>query len=72
MDGGRIGCAEGGAVRDSTIVTLFAMACVTTIAIIYDGQLALIAVGALVGLLAPSPLQNGKRVETPSDGLTEA
>lgn len=53
--------------NDSTIVTLCSMVCVTFIAALYDGQLALIAVGALVGLLAPSPLQSSERVETPTD-----
>lgn len=48
------------------ITTLTSMLCVTAIALVYDGELALIAVGALVGLLAPSPFQlsNGpKRAE---------
>lgn len=60
------------------ITTLTAMLCVTSIALVYDGQLALLAVGALIGLLAPSPFTfgNGRptepakptRVETASDG----
>ena len=41
--------------KDQTIVTLVAMACVTAIALVYDGQLALVAVGALIGILTPSP-----------------
>ena len=43
--------------KDGAIVTCVAMACITLLAAMFDGQLALIAVGALVGLLAPSPLE---------------
>lgn len=47
------------------LVTLTAMLCITGIALAFDGGLALIAVGALIGLLAPSPFQlgNNKRIE---------
>ena len=62
MDGGgsseaASGGPGGAAVKDGTFVTIVAMACITAIALVYDGELALIAVGALVGLLAPSPLE---------------
>lgn len=47
------------------LTTITAMLCVTAIALVYDGQLAMIAVGALIGLLAPSPFQltNGRKTE---------
>lgn len=51
---------------------MLAMICITSIALVYDGQLALIAVGALVGLLAPSPLQRDTRDETPSEPSANA
>ena len=53
--------------KDGTIVTIVAMLCVTVLAGIYDGELLYIAVGALVGLLAPSPLQDRERVKRPSE-----
>jgi len=38
--------------NDNTIVKCLAIACITFIAAIYDGELALIAVGAMAGILA--------------------
>jgi len=42
------------------LLTVTAMLYATAIALVYDGQLALVVVGALVGLLAPSPFQSGR------------
>lgn len=53
--------------KDSVLVTLGSMFCITLLAAIYDGQLLYIAVGALVGLLAPSPLQLTAKDERPSE-----
>jgi len=38
--------------NDNTIIKCLAIGCITFIAAIYDGELALIAVGAMAGILA--------------------
>lgn len=49
--------------KDSTFVILAAMACITLIALVYDGELALIAVGMIGGILVPSPVQKAAPAE---------
>ena len=59
-------------VKDRTVLTLCAMACITFLAALYDGQILLLAVGLIGGMLVPSPFEKSERAETGTDAAERA